>query len=106
MKNHLFFGLNDDNIEKLKEGKPIRFNLKEMEMDDINIYIFHGKNEETMQEMFQDLIHPDVTKSVDKRPKEGHWIDKDILYKRPNKWGLWQNASQWAISAPKAGVHE
>jgi hypothetical protein len=49
-KNLALMGLSDRNVELLKEGKPISFNLKEIGFsEDINIVIFHGKTEEDMK---------------------------------------------------------
>lgn len=47
--NMAILGLSDLNIEKLKEDKPIKFNLKELGMPDIDVFIFHGKDEFTMK---------------------------------------------------------
>lgn len=54
--NTVILGLSDLNIKYLKEGKPIRFSLKELGMDDTIVYIFNGKDEETMAEMMKDQI--------------------------------------------------
>lgn len=56
--NLLVFGLSNENMNRLKKGEPIKFNLKELGMSDTDILIFNGKNEQTMYEMVKQNIHP------------------------------------------------
>jgi hypothetical protein len=46
--NTIILGLSDENIKRLKEGQPIKFNLKEHGFSDIEVFIFNGKDEESM----------------------------------------------------------
>jgi hypothetical protein len=58
--NQIILGLSDVNLERLKDGQPIKFNLKELGLPDYEVFIFNGKDEQTMRKMFMDnkLIHP------------------------------------------------
>ena len=67
--NTIFFGLSDVNLEKLKEGKPIKFNLNELGLQDIDVVIFHGKTEEEMYQMFKETINPFKTILKDSNAK-------------------------------------
>lgn len=44
----IILGLSEMNISKLQEGYPINFNLKDIGLDDREVVIFVGKDEETM----------------------------------------------------------
>lgn len=59
--NLLIFGLSDRNIELLKEGKPIAFDLRELGMQG-RVCIFHGETEAKMQEHLEKagFIKPDL----------------------------------------------
>lgn len=59
--NTLIFGLTDENIKRLTDNQPIKFNLQEMGMDDINIFIIHGKDEQYFRDLFKDKINPEKT---------------------------------------------
>lgn len=65
--NKLVFGLSDENMKRLKSGEPIKFNLSELGMEDTDVYIFNGKDERTMYEMFKDTIDPFKTIMKDSR---------------------------------------
>lgn len=56
--NMIILGLSDENIERLKSGQPIKFNLKELGLSDMEVLIFNGKTEQVMYEMIKDSIHP------------------------------------------------
>lgn len=56
--NVLVFAIDDGNITRLKDGKPIKFNLKELGMDDTTVYICWGKDENELRAMFKDQIDP------------------------------------------------
>ncbi|NJO63644.1 MAG: hypothetical protein HC836_37280 [Richelia sp. RM2_1_2] len=58
--NTIILGLSDRNIELLKQDKPIKFNLKELGLDDMDVIIFNGKDESAMLDMFLDQIGPDT----------------------------------------------
>jgi hypothetical protein len=63
----LIFGLSEINLEKLKAGDPILFDLAELGLPSQKVFIFHGKDEDTMKQMMKDKIHPYLTTIVDKR---------------------------------------
>lgn len=65
--NILVFGITDENIKRLKEDKPIKFNLSELGMDDITVYICHGKDEQALYEQFKEGINPFKTIIKDSR---------------------------------------
>jgi hypothetical protein len=65
--NVLIFGITDKNVEKLKKDQPIKFNLNELGMDDITVFIVHGKDEQKLYEMFKDQIDPLKTIITDTR---------------------------------------
>jgi hypothetical protein len=55
--NTLVFGLSDKNMELLKEGKPIMFNLREMGLaEDANIIIFNGRTEASMATELEETL--------------------------------------------------
>lgn len=56
--NLLVFGLSDENMNRLKNGEPIKFNLQELGMDDIDVFIFNGKDEQAMYEIMKSQINP------------------------------------------------
>lgn len=68
--NTLVLGLSDENIARLKDGQPIKFNLNEVGMGDNIVIIFNGKTEDEMYKVIKDQI--DISKTVFKssRAKE------------------------------------
>lgn len=54
----IILGLEDGNMERLKQGQPIKFNLQELGLPDFDVVIFNGKDNQTMQQMFKDRIDP------------------------------------------------
>ncbi len=68
--NMVIIGLSDRNIELLTSDKPIKFNLQELGMGDIDVMIFHGKDEQTMYEMMKDATHPMKTIIKSDRAKD------------------------------------
>lgn len=60
--NTIMLGLSDMNIERLKAGQPILFNLKESKLADldVNILIFNGATEESMYMDMIDDIGPNT----------------------------------------------
>lgn len=56
--NTLIFGLSDMNLERLKKGEPISFNLNELGAEPYDILIFHGKDEQAMYQSMKSQIHP------------------------------------------------
>lgn len=67
--NMLILGLSDENLKRLQQDQPIKFNLKELGLDDIDVLIFNGKDEQAMQKTMIDagLIHPTKTIIKDSR---------------------------------------
>ncbi|MES2287442.1 MAG: hypothetical protein V4547_17240 [Bacteroidota bacterium] len=70
--NRIILGLSDENLERLKKDQPIKFNLKELGLQDVEVFIFNGKTEQVMQKMMIDagLIHPTKTKINDSRAEQ------------------------------------
>lgn len=54
--NCIVLGLSDENIKRLTQNQPIKFNLNELGLEDRIVYIFNGKDEQTMYEIFKDQI--------------------------------------------------
>ncbi len=67
--NMIMLGLSDENIKRLRQDQPIKFNLRDLGLTDMDVLIFHGKTEEAMTEMMKEagLIHP--TKTIFKDSK-------------------------------------
>lgn len=61
--NMVMLGLSDENVKRLTHDQPIKFNLKELGLQDMDIVIFHGKTEQEMASMLKmaGLIHPTKT---------------------------------------------
>lgn len=62
--NLLIFGLSERNLKLLREGKPIKFNMKELGLPELDVLIYTGKDEESMKKDFfkEGLI--DVNKTI------------------------------------------
>ncbi len=56
--NLIVLGLSDENLERLKKDQPIKFNLKELGLQDMDILIFNGKTEDEMYKQMKDAIDP------------------------------------------------
>lgn len=54
--NLLGFGLSEENIKRLKEGKPILVNLDEMGIPNCQLAIFYGETEATMVQSLAPFI--------------------------------------------------
>ncbi len=46
----IFLGLSDENMKRLKDDQPIKFSLKELGMEDVDVVIFNGRTEESMKD--------------------------------------------------------
>ena len=68
--NQLILGLSDVNMRRLKNNEPISFNLKEVGFGDIEVFIFNGRDEQTMQSEMKDQIHPYNTILKNSRAKD------------------------------------
>ncbi len=65
--NLIILGLSDQNLERLKKDQPIKFNLQELGLGDIDVLIFNGKDEQEMYKMLKDQINPLTTIIQDSR---------------------------------------
>ena len=64
-------GLSHKNLDKLREGIPIKFNGSTVMLDDdIEILIFSGETEQTMQREFAQYVGPGTEVHIDPRLKE------------------------------------
>lgn len=58
--NKIILGLSDENLRRLKDDQPIKFNLKELGLEDVEVIIFNGKDESSMINTFIDNIGPNT----------------------------------------------
>ncbi len=56
----LILGLSHENLDRLKADQPIKFNLKELNMGDVEVMIFAAKDESTMINLMYDGIGPNT----------------------------------------------
>lgn len=58
--NHgdLIFGITEDNVRLLKEGKPIKINLGEMGLEEKTIIIFYSETENGLRDYVKEFIDP------------------------------------------------
>lgn len=56
--NMIVLGLSAENIKRLKQNQPIKFNLQDLGLPDFDVFIFTAKDEQTMYEMMKSTIHP------------------------------------------------
>ena len=55
--NLIVLGLSDENMKRLANGQPIKFNLKrDLDMEDIDVLIFNGRTEESMFEQVESQL--------------------------------------------------
>ena len=62
----LLFGISAENVNRLKKGEPIMFNLKDMGLEDRKVLIMYG---ETEQDIMAELInedHVDTTTKINR----------------------------------------
>jgi hypothetical protein len=59
--NALIIGLSDENIRRLKNDQPIKFNMADVGFPAIEVFIFSAKDEQTMYEMMKKDINPLTT---------------------------------------------
>ena len=62
-------GLSDENVRRLTQDQPIKFNLKELGLMDLDVVIFNGKTEEEITKMMSDagLIDPIKTTIINNK---------------------------------------
>lgn len=65
--NMIVLGLSDQNLERLKQDQPIKFNLNELGLGDYDVLIFNGKDEQAMFQMMKGAIDPIKTIIKDSR---------------------------------------
>lgn len=58
----IILGLSRKNIALLQEGRPIKFNLKDMGLEDRTVLIVFGETEESLYEAMLPLIDLNKTK--------------------------------------------
>lgn len=46
--NVVVLGLSEENIKRIQQDKPIKFNMKELGFDDITVFIMAGETEHTI----------------------------------------------------------
>lgn len=56
----LGFGLSEENVKRLKQGKPILIDLDEMGIHGGKLTIFYGKTEAKMARELSEMIGPDT----------------------------------------------
>ena len=73
-EKNLIFGLSKLNLQKLQEGQPIYFNLKEIGLEDRTVLIFYGETEQDMKKSMADngLLHPTKTNFIDKNAEKNN----------------------------------
>jgi hypothetical protein len=49
-------GLSHENLRRLKDGQPIRFNLSELAMPATDVLIFAGKTEDGMKAQLEEYL--------------------------------------------------
>ena len=59
------FGLSEENIKRLKEGKPIMFDANDLGIEGSKIVIFYGKTEQDMQDDLSKYIGKNTKYSSD-----------------------------------------
>ena len=60
------FGLSEENIKALKEGKPISIDMSEMGIKDTRVMIFYGETEEDMEKELSSFINPETIMHAEK----------------------------------------
>lgn len=53
--NLMILGLSHENLKRLKGGEPIKFNMSELGLGNIDVFIFSGETESSMGEMMIDM---------------------------------------------------
>jgi hypothetical protein len=55
----VMFGLSEMNLQKLREGKPIKINMGDLDLEG-EVVIFYGKTEADMERELSSLIGPET----------------------------------------------
>ena len=53
-KNTIILGLSRENIIRLKAGQPIKFDMTELGVPDMTMFIFYGDTEGQIEKMFRE----------------------------------------------------
>lgn len=56
--NIVILGLTDENLKRLTNNQPIKFNTKELGIGDFEVFILHGENEDKITDLLVPLIGP------------------------------------------------
>jgi hypothetical protein len=66
-QNDLLLGLSEENIKRLKEGMPIKFNLAEIypEIDKGSCFIIYGETEEAIAKTLRITPETEIRKDED-----------------------------------------
>lgn len=60
-KPYLLVGITDDNVAALVDDKPLKIDLSEVGLGDLEIAIFHGKTEADLIRAVGPLVGPETT---------------------------------------------
>ena len=63
----VMLGLSHVNLDRLKKGQPIKFDGAEVSLPGVEMIIFAGKDERSMQRELADLIGPGTITNIDPR---------------------------------------
>src|SRR5215475_15429681 len=61
------FGLSHTNLDRLREGQPIHFPGEDVGIENVEIMIFAGESEQSMQRELAELIGPKTQTKIDPR---------------------------------------
>lgn len=59
-ENMMILGLSYENLRRLKNDEPIKFNMTDLGFGNIEVLIFTAKDEATMIDMMRDSIGPET----------------------------------------------
>jgi len=68
-KKIVVLGLSHANLDRLREGRPVRFDGVEVDLPEAYFIIFSGESEPAMMEEFTSLIGPNTKVSINPRLK-------------------------------------
>lgn len=52
--NFVLLGLSEENLKRLRRDQPIKFNMKDLGLPDMEVIIFYGETEEDMVNLLLD----------------------------------------------------
>lgn len=56
--NVIILGLTDENLRRMQNDQPIKFNTKELGLGDFEVFIIHGKDEDAITDLLVPMIGP------------------------------------------------